>query len=176
MPRPVRNRGGILSGLLFFFVACVVLVALGGLYIARNVRVETAHRNGGDDVAIDTPGGRLQIRAHEDLNPAAVGIPIYPGARRTKDSGVATFEWASADGKNDKGVSIAGASLLTPDSASQVLDYYRTQLPHWLVSTKRDGTTTFEFREGGYKKIIAVHEKSDGTHIGIASIGDPASN
>jgi hypothetical protein len=176
MMKPVRNRGGILSGLLFTFVACIVLAIVAGLYVARNVRVQTTHRNGGDDVSIDTPGGRLQIRAHDDLNPVAVGLPIYPGATRTKDSGGATFEWDSADGKEEKGLSVAGASLFTPDSSSRVLEYYRTQLPNWLVVTERDGSTRFELKKGGYKRIIAIHQKGDGTYIGIASVGEPASN
>ena len=169
-------RGGILSGLLFTGLAIILLMIAGGLYIARNVRVETAHRHGGDDVSIETPGGRINIRAHEDLDPAAIGLPIYPGATRTKDSGVATFEWTSADGKQEKGVAVGGASLFTPDPASKVLAYYRAQLPNWMVVTDRDGSTRFEFKKDGFKRIVAIHEKSDGTHIGVASVGDPASN
>jgi hypothetical protein len=33
-----------------------------------------------------------------------------------------------------------------------------------------------ELREGGYKRIVAIRERHDGTHIGVASIGEPASN
>src|SRR5882724_8674533 len=132
MSKRSARRGGILSGLLFTVLACMALAVLAGMYIVRNVSVETSHRHGGDDVSINTPGGRINIRAHEDLDPAAAGVPIYPGARRTKDSGVATFEWLSADGKEEKGVAIAGASLYTPDSSSKVMEYYRTQLPNWM--------------------------------------------
>jgi hypothetical protein len=176
MLKPCARRGGVLSGLLFMFLAIIGLAIVGSLYIVRNVRVQTTHRHGGDDVSIETPGGRINIRAHEDLDPASVGIPIYPGAMRRKDSGVATFEWASADGSVEKGVSFAGAGLYTTDPSSKVLEYYRTQLPGWLIVTDRDGSTRFEFKKGGYKRMIAIHEKNDGTHIGIASVGDPASN
>jgi hypothetical protein len=140
------------------------------------VRVLTSHRNGGDDVAIETPGGRLQIRAHEDISPARLDVPVYPGAVRTNDSGAATFEWESADGKQQKGMSVTGVSLRTPDAEHKVLDYYRTQLPNWMVINERHGGTRFELNKGGYKRIIVVTEKSDGTHIGIASVGQPASN
>jgi hypothetical protein len=170
------RRGGILSGLLFTFLMCVALAVVAGMYIARNVRVETMHRHGGDDVSIDTPGGRLAIRAHEDLDPAAVGVPIYPGATRRKDSGVATFEWSSADGKQEKGLAFAGASLFTQDDSQKVLAYYRSQLPNWMAVTDHDGSTRFELRKGGYRRMIIVHEKDGGTNIGIASVGDPASN
>jgi hypothetical protein len=170
------RRGGILGGLLVTAAVIVVLTIAAGLFVVRNVRVETAHRHGGDDVAIDTPGGRFQIRAHEDLDPAAVGVPIYPGSRRVKDSGVATFEWVSADGKQEKGMSVAGASLFTTDSPSKVREYYRTQLPNWLTMTDRDGSTKFEFHKDGHKQIVAIREKDGGTSIGVASIGEPASN
>jgi hypothetical protein len=176
MLRRSARTGGVLSTLLFLFLAIITASIVGGLYIARNVRVKTTHRHGGDDVSIETPGGRISIRAHEDLDPALVGIPIYPGSTRRKDSGVATFEWASADGNVEKGVSFAAAGLYTPDPSSKVLEYYRTQLPGWVVVTERDGSTRFEFRKGGYKRMIAIHEKNDGTHIGIASAGEPASN
>src|SRR6266481_2274745 len=96
------RRGGILSGLLLTGLAIVALAVLAGFYLARNVRVMTAHRNRGDDVSIETPGGRIEIRAHEDLDPATLGVPIYPGAKRSKDGGGATFSWTSSDGREEK--------------------------------------------------------------------------
>jgi hypothetical protein len=171
-----HRRGGILSGLLLTGLAIVALAVLAGFYLARNVRVMTAHRNSGDDVSIETPGGRIEIRAHENLDPATLGVPIYPGARRSKDGGGATFAWTSHDGNEEKGLSVAGAELYTPDSAGRVLEYYRSQLPNWLIVTERDGSTRFEFKRGGYKRIIAIREKGEGTRIGVASVGEPASN
>ena len=170
------RRGGVLGVLLFIVVAGMVLAVGTAFYIANNVRVQTTHRNGGDDVSIDTPAGKVSIRAHEDLDPATIGLPIYPGATREKHSGVASFEWASADGKADRSVALAAAELFTQDSPSKVLAWYRTQLPNWLVVTDRDGSTRFELKEGGHKRIVGIREKNDGTHIGIASIGEPASN
>jgi hypothetical protein len=170
------RRGGIIGGLLFTGFAVILLIMVGGLYIVRNVRVETMHRHGGDDVSIETPGGHFSIRAHEDLDPQAVGVPIYPGAKRLRDSGVATFQWTSADGKEEKGMAVAGASLFTEDPSYKVLDYYRKQLPNWMIVTDRDGSTRFELKNGGFKRLIAIQGKDGGTHIGVASIGEPASN
>jgi hypothetical protein len=56
------------------------------------------------------------------------------------------------------------------------VDYYRNQLPNWVVVKERHGAVRMELREGGYKRIIGIHERYDGTHIGVASIGEPASN
>ena len=174
---PDPRRGGILSGLLFSLLACVALTVIGGLYVARNVRVQTTRHNGGsEDFMIETPGGRLDIRTHENVDPVAAGIPVYPGATRIKDSGGATFQWSSADGTRDKGVALSGVSLFTTDPSSRVLDYYKTQLPNWLIVTDRDGFVHLEFKKSGFKRIIAIEPKDGGTHIGIASIGEPASN
>lgn len=171
-----QGRDGRIGGC---FISLIVLacLAFGAVYLVRtNLRVVKTHRNSGDDVSIDTPAGRFEIRAHKDLNPAALGAPIYPGAKQTKDGGGATFQWLSRDGKDDKGLSVSGGELFTPDSANKVIEYYRTQLPNWIVSTNRDGGTQFELKEGGYRRIIVVREKGDGTHIGIANFGEPASN
>jgi hypothetical protein len=179
--RPTRNpnRGSVLGVLLFIFVSVVIVSVGTAFYIANNVRVQTTHRHGGDDFSdfsIATPAGKVSIRAHEDPDPATIGLPVYPGATRQKNSGVASFEWASADGKADRSVAFAAAELLTQDSPLNVLAWYRTQLPNWLVVTDRDGAVRFELREGGHKRIVGIRGKNDGTHIGIAAMGDPASN
>jgi len=168
------RRGGVLGA--FIGLTILVCIVCSVLYVVRNLRVVNTHRQNGEDVSIDTPAGRIDIRAHKNLDPSALGVPVYPGAKRTKDGGGATFQWTSRDGKNDKGLSVAGGELLTPDSAGKVVEYYRTQLPDWIVITEHDGSRRFEFTNGGYKRIIAIHEKGDGTHIGIATVGEPASN
>ena len=169
------SRDGRIGGC---FISLIVLgcIAFGVVFFLRNLRVVKTHRTSGDDVAIDTPAGRFEIRAHKDLDPAALGVPVYPGAERTKDGGGATFEWQSRDGKEDKGLSVSGGEVLTQDSASKVLEYYRTQLPNWVITQNHDGSTQFELKDGGYKRIVVVREKFDGTHIGIANVGEPASN
>jgi len=155
----------------------VVLVIVGAVYIGSNLKVSTVHRPGGDDVSIQLPGGQMSIRARENLDPAALGIPIYPDAKRMKESGGATFEWTSQDGKEDKALSVAGAHYVTNDTADQVVAWYKEHLPNWIVSTHSDGDRArFELSEGGFKRLVSVQENSDGTHIGVATIGRPASN
>lgn len=171
------NRGGILSGLLLSGLVLVCLLIAGGLFIARNIRVETAQRNGGDYVSIDTPAGSLSVHAHEKTGWAASDVPVYPGARSTKDSGGdAVVEWNSSNGRNDGGFTVSASEMVTSDPLDKVLDYYRDQLPNWIIVNERDGAVRFELRKGGYKRIVAIHEKHDGTHIGVASVGEPASN
>lgn len=171
------ERGGIITGLLTFFGIAIVLVVGCGFYLAHNVRVQTTHRANGENVAIDIPGGHINIQAHENLDPGSIGVPIYPGASRTRrDSGGATFSWTSNDGKKDKSLGVAGAEYITNDSPDRVLAWYRGQSPHWILVEERDGMGHLELREGGHRRIVGIKEKSDGTHISIASIGEPASN
>jgi hypothetical protein len=171
------RRGGILFGLLLTGLVIVCLMIAGGIFLARNIRVETASRNGGDYVSIDTPAGHLTVHAHEKAGSAPAGVPLYPGARSGRNSGGdAVVEWNSGNGKSDGGFSVSASEMITSDPLDKVVDYYRDQLPNWVVVTERSGSVRLELREGGYKRIIGIHERSDGTHIGVASVGEPASN
>lgn len=172
----MSRRGGIITGMLAA-VAVLVCAALAlALYIVHNVRIEGAKGLHGENVSIETPAGTFSVRAHEKISPDLAGIPAYPGARHTKKSGGAVLEWTSRDGGEQKGMTVAGSEMITPDPASKVVDYYREQLPDWVVVQQRDGTTRIELSEHGYKRIIAIKERWDGTHIGVASIGEPVAN
>ncbi len=153
------------------------MIIAGSIFVARNIRVQTTARNGGDDVTIDTPVGHLSVRAHEKAGAAATDVPLYPGARSARKSGGdAVVEWTSNNGKNDTGFSVAASEMVTSDPLDKVVDYYRAQLPNWVIVTERGGAVRFELRDGGYKRIIGIHERYDGTHIGVASVGEPAAN
>ena len=42
--------------------------------------------------------------------------------------------------------------------------------------TKEGHEVHMEFKDGGYKRIVSIESKHDGTHIGVASFGQPAAN
>ena len=171
------RRGGILFGFLVSGVLVVCLLIACGVFLARNIRVQTVSRNGGDDVSIDTPGGQLSIHAHDRAGSVVTGVPLYPGARNERNSGGgAVIQWNSNNGKNDTGFAVSASETVTSDPVDKVVDYYRGQLPNWIVVNEKHGAVRMELREGGYKRIIGIHEQHDGTHIGVASIGMPASN
>jgi hypothetical protein len=170
------RRGGILAGLLITGVVILCIVVASGLFVAHSVKVRSAENGDGKDVSIDTPVGHLEVRAHEKSVWAA-DIPVYPGARVEKnDGGNATVEWTSNTGKNDKGFSVTASEMTTPDPVSKVVEFYKAQLPTWLIVKENDGEVRLELKEGGYKRFVAIHGKNDGTHIGVASVGEPASN
>jgi hypothetical protein len=170
------RRGGILSGLLLTALAIAILGILAASWVVHNVRVRTVERADGGDVSIDIPGGHFRVRGRDNVDARALGVPVYPGAKRGKDGGGATFEWTSSDGKDEKDIAVAGGELFTPDPVSKVADWYRERLPGWLIVTERDGSVRMEFKESGQKRMVAIREKGDGTHIGVASVGEPASN
>ena len=170
------RRGGILAGFLIAGVVIICIVIASGLFVARSVKVSSAENGDGKDVSIDTPAGHLEVRAHEKSTWAA-DVPVYPGARARKDDGGnATVEWTSNTGRNDKGFSVSAAEMTTPDPADKVVEFYKSQLPTWVIVHENDGEVRLELKEGGYKRFVAIHGKADGTHIGVASVGEPASN
>jgi len=175
MKKSNPRRGGILGTLLVIVAVVVVAAVCAGVYVARNVRVVTEDRKHGADVNIETPVGAMHFRAHENLDPSKLGVPVYPGARREQDSGGASFEWVPNDG-DGKNLAVAGGSFQSDDRPDAVLAYYRKQLPSWILVTDRHGETRLELKEGGSKRIVSIQERNGGTRIGVASIGEPASN
>jgi hypothetical protein len=175
----MRNseRGGIIGGLLIAGLAVLCLAVIAGVFVARNIRISTSTHNGGDDVVIDTPAGHLSVRAHDDAGWASPDIPKYPGAHSGGNKGGnAVVEWNSRNAPGDRDFTVSASELITADPAGKVFEYYRNQLPAWVVAENRDGEMRLELKQGRSKRIVTIHEQSDGTHIGVASVGEPASN
>ena len=170
------QRGGILMsslvGTLLFVFAIVAIVVV----IASNVRVHHENIGNGARVSIDTPMGNVKIDARDNLRPETVGIPVYPGAVREHDkNGGVTFDFDGNEGER-KQFAVITASYSTSDSAEQVREFYRSRLPHWIFTHRDNDKLDIEYSEGGYKRIVAVDEQHGRTHIGIASVGEPAVN
>jgi hypothetical protein len=177
MGDPNPGRGGIVLQLIAAAaILCVIAVAGMAIFAARSIRVVTHDRGGNSaEVSIDTPAGHLSVHAHDNSEAGVPGIPVYPGAKPRKDSGGnASIQWTSERG-DDRGFALSAASLVTSDSVDQVSEYYRKQFPNWTV-THKDGEVHLELQKGGYHRIISIEEENDGTHIGVATVGEPASN
>ena len=171
------ERGGILGAILVSVAAIACLAVIAVVVVVRNVHISTSEHSGGKDVSIDTPAGHLSVHARDNGGWPSSDIPKYPGAYSAKDDGGgAVVQWNSKNGDTDRGFSVAATELITPDPASKVFEYYRNELPDWVVAENRNGEMRLELKHGGYKRIIGIHERNDGTHIGVASVGEPASN
>jgi hypothetical protein len=177
MKFPDSRRGGVLSVVLVSILGIVCLMVATAIYIVRNVNIQSRDRPGGADVSIDTPAGLLSVHAHDQPGALPADIPVYPGAKARKDSGGgAVIEWNSNSSGEDKGFSVSAAEMVTNDPLDKVVDYYRADLPDWVTKSEGDGEIQFVLRKGGHKRVVAIHAKHDGTHIGVASVGEPASN
>src|SRR5579862_8882537 len=86
-----RRRGGAIAGIILTIMVLAVLgaITLGsvGFYVADHSRVTTwGDREGRDGTTLETPFGSVRVREHAHLDPAALGMPVYPGAERVRDS------------------------------------------------------------------------------------------
>lgn len=176
MERLGPRSGGVLSGLLVAGLVVFLLMIVGGIVVMKTVRIRNTDGPGGADVAIDTPAGRLNIHARDHASPALAGVPVYPGADRTDDSGGASFEWNSSDGASDKNLSVVGAEFRTKDPVSRVVEFYRNQIPNLMIVSETGRSTRLEYRDGGIRRIISVYERDGATRIGVAAIGGRESN
>lgn len=175
MQHPDSRHGGIVSGVLVAGMMVFLLMLLAGRIVTRTVHIRGANGENGADVAIDTPGGRLDIRARDRMNPAINGVPVYPGSYRVDDGG-ANIEWTSKDGDSDKTLYVIGGEFRTKDSVSQVVEFYRRQLPSLMIVSRDLLSTRLEYKEGGLQRIISIEDHGGETRIAVASIGDRASN
>ena len=171
------RRGGALAGIvlavLMLGVLGIVALVTTGLYVAD--RVSVTGRSGDGETTVDTPFGSVRVRDSARFDPKHMGVPIYPGAVREEDSRkLASFHFDFGD--VHKAFAFSAAEYRTSDSVDRVTDFYRGQLPHWLISQKEDGGMQMSFTKHGYKRFVAVYEDDGETRIALASVGEPASN
>jgi hypothetical protein len=176
MPRDSR-RGGIIAGVMLMVLMLGVLgiaaLVTTGLYVASHVRV--TETSAGGETTVETPFGAVRVRDNARFDPKHMGVPIYPGAVRQRDCrNLASFHFDF--GHVHKAFAVSAAEYRTSDSVDRVTDFYRDQLPHWLISQKEGGCTRLSFTKGGYKRFVAIYEDDGETRIALASVGEPASN
>lgn len=170
------SAGGILAGLLISFTILVCAVILITDISLHSIRVRHEDTSNGGRVEVDTPIGSVRVDARDKLDPESVGIPVYPGAdREYRHNGGAIVDLAWND-KDRKSLSIVTADYTTSDPPEKVREFYRARLPHWIFEQKLDGDCKIEYSHEGYKRVIAINEQRNRTHIAIAAVGDPPVN
>lgn len=173
------QRGGVLAGVLVAFLILAALAVVGvfmaGMYFADNIHVQKINSAKGETVQVDTPIGSMRVEGHKNLDPKLIGVPVYPGAIREEDNG-GTVSFDFSNDSSHKEFTVLGAHYSTDDSIDKVKEFYHQELPHWMITSRHNGHVKMEYTEDGYKRIIVLHEENGKTHIGLASVGDPASN
>jgi hypothetical protein len=175
MPRNPR-RGGVIAGIMLTILLVGVLgiaaLVTTGLYVADHTRVTERSAHG--ETTVETPFGTVHVRENAKLDPKRMGVPVYPGAVREDTPTLASFHLDIGD--VHKGFALSAAHYRTSDSIDRVTDFYRDELPHWLVSQKENGCMQLSLTKHGYKRIVAIYEDDGETRIALASVGEPASN
>jgi len=169
------RHGGILAGIMLTVLALGVLgiAALTmGVYVMDHVRVTDRDAR---ETTVETPFGSVHVRDNSRFDPKHMGVPIYPGATRDEDSRkLASFRFDFGD--LHKAFAVSAATYRTSDSVERVTDFYRGELPHWLISTKENGGLQMSFTRHGCKRFVVICEDDGETRIALASVGEPASN
>ena len=163
------RRGGALAGLILTFL----VVGFLGLYCVGHVLVTKSDWHG--ETTVETPFGSFRVRDTDSFDPKNMGVPIYPGAVRDEDSRkLAHFRFDFGD--VHKAFAVSAATYHTRDSVERVTDFYRGELPHWLISDNGRGGLQLSFTRHGYKRFVAICGDDGETRIALASVGEPASN
>ncbi|MGH9783487.1 MAG: hypothetical protein ACRD88_04815 [Terriglobia bacterium] len=173
MNRRRGQAGGVIASLMFVLaiLAGMAVIAIAiGVWSFSEVRVDSRETSRGTQVKVETPLGAIRVEQQSQVNPRSFGVPVYPGAKLTRgDSKAASIEIDLGGDRSQ--MTVVAAQYSTPDSVDSVREWYRRQLPHWILS--RHG---MEYSEGGFKRIIVLKRKWNETRIVLASVGEPAAN
>lgn len=174
-PQPPRS-GSTIVIIVLLFLALIVVVAGVAIWtaahiISRNVHVQVEQGDSGKkEVSIKTPIGSLAVQ--HDLNEASLGLPIYPGATRVKDSDSATV---SIDIADEAKVRVLAGKFETPDSYEKVRAFYHERLGDQVTKYREkdeEGKTVFEIKHDKQVKVVALKSKGDRTEIDLVRVSE----
>jgi len=154
----------------------MVAVVGTGVYVMHHVSVSTDRGAHGGNVDVETPFGSVHVREDSKLDPRSMGVPVYPGAVLDGDHHHLAQVELKFGNDESKELAVVAGEYTTTDSFEKVRDYYRNELPHWLIADDHRGRVNFSFTEGGHKRIVVIEGWNGGTRIKLASIGEPAVN
>jgi hypothetical protein len=172
-PQPPRSGSPIVI-IVLLSLALIVVVAGVAVWavlhvISSNVRVQVDQAGGGKkEVSIKTPIGSLAVQ--HDVNEASLGLPIYPGATRVKDSDSATV---SIDIADEAKLRVVAAKFETSDSYEKVQAFYHERLGDQVTKYREkdaEGKTVFEIKHEKQQKVVALKSKGDWTVIELVHV------
>lgn len=161
----------VLLVLALIIVVCGITLYTGVRYLSRNVQVQVEkNQQGQKDVSIKTPVGDFEVHKDSDASEARLGLPIYPGAQRVRDSDSAAV---SMQFPGEQKLRLVVAKFETPDSLGQVEKFYQDRMGGEVTRfTKKDheGKTVFEIKRSGEEKVVALKSLMTGTRIELVHI------
>jgi hypothetical protein len=168
LPPRSSSRGVLIALIVLGFIAAGAVAALfySARIISRAVSVRE-HRTaaGSEQVTIRTPVGNLEVNQRAQVDPALIGLPVYPGARRVlgKDS-----TRMNLDLPGRQAVDLATAQFETPDPIERVESYYREQLKGQITKTTTGEfgqKVIFEIKRDRMERVVSLKTSGSGTAI-----------
>jgi hypothetical protein len=172
---PVRPRSNVLP-IVLLILAIVVVGSIVAFWAAFHFFSHAVHVNvknegsGKEEVSINTPVGSINVNK-AGPSEASIGLPIYPGATRIKDSDSANINMDFGP----KSVHVAVAKYQSTDPASKVVAFYQNALGSQITTFKEadsEGKTVFEIKHAGQEKVVTVQETGGHTRIELVSVGN----
>ncbi|HLW79898.1 MAG TPA: hypothetical protein VKU44_09910 [Terriglobia bacterium] len=175
-PGPPRSGSNVLAivlmALALIVVVCGLAVWVGFHYLVRSFRVhERDAAGGGKQVSISTPFGGINVDQGKGVNEAALGLPLYPGAKQVTDQGSASISLGLPDSNS---VHIVVGKFESADPPDKVLAFYHNRLGSEVTKfTERnaEGKTVFEIKHNDDERVVTVKGIDDGTSIELVHVG-----
>lgn len=173
-PPPPRSSSNVVPIVLLILALIIVVSGLavwtGLRFLSQTVQVQVQESGAGKkEVSIKTPIGSLEV--HPQASEAALGLPLYPGAKPLTEDKGATVDF---DFANEATLRIVVGKFETPDPLEKVKGFYRERLGDQVTKyTEKspDGKTVFEMKSSQVEKVVALKSKGDGTRIELVRIG-----
>lgn len=130
-PQPAKRTGGALKIVLILAIVAVIAVLGTREVMARRAAKAAAANNKANEAVFSIPGlGSISTGSDATADPSQLGAPVYPGAVQEK-------------GAVSVGVAAGGvveAHFTTTDPASQVAQFYISNMPGAVVASTAAGT------------------------------------
>lgn len=174
-PLPPRssNHGVLIALIVLAFIAAGAIAAFfyGARIISRSVSVREEHSAAGNkQVTIRTPVGNLEVNQGAQVDPALIGLPVYPGARRVVGKNSTRM---NMDLPGQQEVGLVTAQFETPDSIERVASYYREQLKGEISKTTAGDfgqKIIFEVKRDRMERVVSLKASGSGTAITLVRI------
>ncbi|MGH9577941.1 MAG: hypothetical protein ACRD3R_10940, partial [Terriglobales bacterium] len=148
----------------------LVVLALALIVAATGCGLRVEEKTEGKDkkVEITTPVGELKIRSNEDVDVKDIGLPEYPGARRSRDKDESGAHVSITTALF--GLKVVAAEFESDDEPQKVLSFYRPHLDKYGKVTECHGNVDFRDKNG-VKEIDCKQDKdvSDHTELVVGS-------
>lgn len=173
--REGSERGGALKVILIILggilLLVIVAVAAAVWAVKRYAQLNVHGTADSKHVEISTPFGELKVDK-ADAVAAQLKLPIYPGARPTKES--ASVKLRGRAGDEEGGLDITVAEFHTTDSLPQVDAYYRQQLGPTFKREEGEPVSVVREKERWRKRIriegrgVTFTQETEGRVRGVA--------